>query len=199
MTLSPNLAEIFNVYYASNAMYPNDDDGLNNLDILSALEKHSNHPSITLIKETVTIDTRFNFKFLTPDIFHKYLVNIPTNKATGSDGIEAKFLRMSAGCVSNHFCDLFNLCILKSQFPDSLKLADISPVFKKDDNLNKKNYRPINVLSVLSKVYERIMADQLILYFMNILHSSLSAYRKGYSSQHVSLNLNEYWRDALCR
>ena len=59
------------------------------------------------------------------------------------------------------------------------------------------NYRSVNGLSVMSKVFERIIADQLTTFLLKILHSSLSAYRKGYSSQHVLLQLTEYWRKAL--
>ena len=50
---------------------------------------------------------------------------------------------------------------------------------------------------MISKVFERILADQLIAYFENLLSSSLSAYRKGYNCQHVILRLTEYWRQAL--
>ena len=80
-----------------------------------------------------------------------------------------------------------------------MKLAEISPIYKKkDDNLRKENYRSVNLLNIMiSKVFERILADQLIAYFENLLSSSLSAYRKGYNCQHVILRLTEYWRQAL--
>ena len=46
-------------------------------------------------------------------------------------------------------------------FPLSLKLGNITPIFKKDDALDKSNYRPVSILSLLSKVYERIIYNQL--------------------------------------
>ena len=49
----------------------------------------------------------------------------------------------------------------------------------------------------MSKVFEYILSDQMIMFFSNILNPSLSAYRKGYSYQHVILQLAEYWREAL--
>ena len=107
------------------------------------------------------------------------------------------FLKVSGQNTYQSFSSLFNNCILSCSFPDSMKLSEISPVYKKGDNLRKENYRSINVLSMMSKVFERILADQLILYFCNLLHSSLSAYRSGYSCQHVILQLTEYWRQAL--
>ena len=50
---------------------------------------------------------------------------------------------------------------------------------------------------MVSKVFERIVADQLTAYFENLLSSCLSAYQKGYNCQHVILRLTEYWRQAL--
>ena len=68
---------------------------------------------------------------------------------------------------------------------------------KKNDNLRKENYRSINLLRIASKLFENIMSDQLTEYFGNLLSSILSAYRKGYSCQHIILRLMEYWRQAL--
>ena len=99
--------------------------------------------------------------------------------------------------LCNNLCYIFNSCISSNTFPVSLKLADISPVFKKKDPLCKDNYRSVNILNAISKVFERIIADQLTTYFDNILSSSLSAYRSGYSSQHVLIQLTEYWRQCL--
>ena len=78
-----------------------------------------------------------------------------------------------------------------------MKLADISPIVKRDDNLCKENYRSINLLAIISKLFENILSDQIANYFRNLLCSPLSAYRKGYSCQHVILCLTGYWRQAL--
>ena len=78
-----------------------------------------------------------------------------------------------------------------------MKMADISPILKKLDNLCKNNYRLVNILSVFSKLFESIMAEQLTTYFETILSPLVSAYRKGYSYQHVILRLTELWRKAL--
>ena len=84
-----------------------------------------------------------------------------------------------------------------SHFPVDMKLAEISPVFKKIESLCKENYRSVDILTVTSKIFERIMADQLMSYFDNLLSTHLSAYRKGYSCQHAILQFTEYWRKAL--
>ena len=76
-------------------------------------------------------------------------------------------------------------------------MACITPAFKKEDRLDKTNYRPIGILNVFSKVFERFMLDQLTSYFRNILSEFLSAYRKQYSCQHVLLRVIETWRKYL--
>ena len=72
-------------------------------------------------------------------------------------------------------------------FPHAEKIACITPAFKKEDKLDYTNYRPISVLNVFSKVFERGKLDQLTSYFKSILSEFRSAYRKQYSCQHVLL------------
>ena len=78
-----------------------------------------------------------------------------------------------------------------------MKLSEISPVYKKNDPLSKENYCSVNLLTMFSKFFERLLSDQLTEYFLTILSPNLSAYRKGYSCQHVILKLTEFWRSAL--
>ena len=72
----------------------------------------------------------------------------------------------------------------------TMKMAEICPVYEKLDNLSKENYRSVNLLIMFSKVFERLMAEQLTNYFENILNPLVSAYRKGFSCQHVILHQN---------
>ena len=53
-------------------------------------------------------------------------------------------------------------CLKKGVFPDDLKLADITPIFKKEHSLNKENYRPVSILPHISKVFERIYTNKSI-------------------------------------
>ena len=72
-------------------------------------------------------------------------------------------------------------CINKAtetgNFPDSLKMANVTPVFKKEDPLDKSNYRPVNILPLLSKVYERVIYNQLSEYSNNFLSVVLHGYK----------------------
>ena len=93
--------------------------------------------------------------------------------------------------------NLFNKTLTDGSFPDELKLADITPIFKKDNPLDKKNYRPISVLPVVSKLFERIIHKQINAYIDNFLSPYLCGFRKGYSTQQALISLIEKWRVTL--
>ena len=99
--------------------------------------------------------------------------------------------------LSKTITDLINNGIEKSYFDQDLKYADITPVHKRDDITNKENYRPISLLSCLSKIFEKIMQKQMIVYIENHLSPFLCGYRKGYNAQHALLSLLEKWRIVL--
>ena len=92
---------------------------------------------------------------------------------------------------------LFNDSIEKSDFPQNLKLADIIPVYKKNDPLDKTNYRPVSILPVVSKMFERIMQKQINDFIISFLSPCLGGYRKGFNTQHALLTLVENWRKSL--
>ena len=87
--------------------------------------------------------------------------------------------------------------IENSVFPDSLKQADIKPVYKADSRNKKENYRPVSILSSLSKTYERCMYTQMNKYFGPILSKYQFGFRKGYSAQQCLLIIIEKWRASL--
>ena len=92
-------------------------------------------------------------------------------------------------------------CVNKSfesgEFPDCLKQAKVSPIFKKDDPLHKENYRPVSILPLLSKVYEKLLYYQLSDYVENIFNIILCGFRKAYSTQHALFKLLQSWQKEL--
>ena len=84
---------------------------------------------------------------------------------------------------------MFNTSIDKSVFPSDLKYANVTPTYKKDDCTNKENYRSISILPSTSKVFERLMSDQIISFVNNIISPYLCGFRKGYNPQHALLRL----------
>ena len=96
-----------------------------------------------------------------------------------------------------YLTDCINAAIQNCSFPDELKKADVSSIFKQDDSSWKGNYRPISVLSALSKVYERIIGVQMDRHFATILSHLLSGFRQGYSTQHALFRAIESWKRCL--
>ena len=83
------------------------------------------------------------------------------------------------------------------EFPKELKAGYVSALFKSTDTLSKKNYRPITVLPPISKVFERIMYEQMMTFVTSFLSNFLCGFRKGYNTQHALLNLIEKCKRVL--
>ena len=76
------------------------------------------------------------------------LACLDTSKASGLDGIFSKFLKDAAKVLALSLCNLVNLSIKQSLFPDQCKFAKLKPLFKKDSKSDPKNHRPISLLPV---------------------------------------------------
>ena len=87
--------------------------------------------------------------------------------------------------------------VSQHKFSDNLKLADVTPVFKKDDADLTKNYRPVSVLPIVSKIFERLLQKQTISYIDQYLSNFLCGYRQGYSTQTALISMLEKWRNIL--
>ena len=70
-------------------------------------------------------------------------------------------------------------CILKSMFPPDLELADMTPVHKNKSKNSKDNYRPVSILSNISKVYERCLYDQIQVFFKSILSNISTGFKEA--------------------
>ena len=75
----------------------------------------------------------------------------------------------------------------------------IVPVYKKNNKCEKENYRPVSIHLNFSKIYEKLMYDQLYDYFDDILFPNQCGFRKGYSAQHFLLFINEKFKEAIDR
>ena len=78
-----------------------------------------------------------------------------------------------------------------------LKLANVTPIFKKGDPTSVKNYRPVSVLPNVSKVFERVMLKQILEQMNKYLSQNLCGYRKGFSTQTAVTMVLEKWKNFL--
>lgn len=113
------------------------------------------------------------------------LSSLKSESAPGWDGITTKFLKQARYLVVPVVSYLANVCFELGEFPKSLKQSVITPVFKSGDREEVGNYRPISVLTAISKILEKLINNRLINYFnkFNILSKSQFGFRRGLSTE----------------
>ena len=155
---------------------------------------NSNHPSISaILRENSTVQ-QFEFRNVEAAEIVSILKSLDPKKATGHDTIPARPLRDCATIIASPLAVLINKIITSAYVPVDWKLAELCPIFKKDDVLDKTKYRPVSILVLLDKIFEKCLNHQLTEHFSIILSPFLSAYRKDYNCEAVLLRLIEDWR-----
>ena len=90
---------------------------------------------------------------MTVNDVEKEIKKLNPNKATTFNTIPSKMLLKTSEISAKILHKLFNETVETGDYPENLELADITPVFKKKDPLNKMNYRPVSVLPSVSKLF----------------------------------------------
>jgi hypothetical protein len=132
---------------------------------------------LTKIKKDIP---NLEFKEISNEFVHKQINKTSVKKATGRNGISAKLLKLAKPVIAKPITKMINKTITNSVFPDQLKQAQVVALHKKNNALDKSNYRPVSILPVISKFFERAIYEQLTEYFNNHFHPFLSAFRSGY-------------------
>ncbi len=123
---------------------------------------------------------------------------LDTKKAIPYMNIPAKQLKEVVDIMAKPLQSIWNEEILKKlKFPSKLKLADVTPLHKKLETSKKGHYRPVSVLAVVSKIFERIMDKQTNSYMEKYLSRYLCGYRKFYNPQHALLVMVEKWKKSI--
>ena len=192
------LCNVFNEYFVNIAK----DIGVNDritLDdsVTSIITEHDTHPSIDLIRRNHANDSNFQFSDVSSNDIRTILKKLNIRKATGCDNIPPKLLRIGAEILCSPITYLVNMAFRTSCFPDMLKQAEVTPIYKKNDVMDKRNYRPVSILPTVSKIFEKVMLEQLNVHFDPILSPYMSGFRKGYSCENVLLHFVESAKSAL--
>ena len=142
---------------------------LKNHPILMAILKYRNHWSIITIKRLRYQTVPFHFSHIDKKTVLKIIRSLSNNKASQETDLPVRVVKENAEYFAEIICSQFNESINSSKFPLSFKLANITPVFKNESRNHKNNYRPVSILPLISKVFEKIMNKQLSIYFEGIL------------------------------
>ena len=124
-------------------------------------------------------------------------MNLSSKKMTRKGNTPAKTLKDSLSVYTKELTTIINKCLKDGLFPNELKLADVWTVFKKDDDLNKEKYRPVSILSHMSKVFERIFYKQIDHFMTSRFSPFLCGFRKNHNSQYSLLETIEVWKKIL--
>ena len=111
------------------------------------------------------------------------LNSLDANKSTGPDGLPVKFLKLTALIIAKPLSQLYNKSLLLGIYPSNFKTANVKPIFKnKGSPSDPTCYRPISILSALSKVFEKIVYKNI--YGHITIHSLLTEKQSGYRRHH---------------
>jgi hypothetical protein len=193
--LDQNVANDFNSYFAT--------VGTNIQKKLNVQQKDNPltaHADATALYSTVKSDTpHFSFKPENEETVIKLIDRIRTEVAVGHDNINAKLLKESKNVISTSLTKLVNLSYKTEKFPNCMKKAVVRAIHKKESTEEPSNYRPLSILSVLSKVFERSAADQLVAHLEsnNILNEVQHAYRKQHSTHTCLSEITNYIYEQL--
>ena len=138
----------------------------------------------------------FSFNFVSKEDVLTEIKMLDVSKAIQESDIPVKIIKVNENFFAEAICFYFNKSLENGKFPNCLKLANITPVFKKGARTSKNNYRPVSILPVFSKIYEGLLSRQLSEFFDNILSKFQCDFRKGYGTQHCLLLMLEIWKEA---
>ena len=148
---------------------------------LKKWNKYQRHPSILAIKE--------NYKYLSFPFFSVTLSNLENefksldySKSVHEADITTKVLEENMDIFPPFLLNYFKSIIDSSSFSNYLKLVNITPAHKKDSRNGKRNYRPVSIISNISKVFGNIVNRQIYGDFENIFSKQQTEFRRGFST-----------------
>ena len=153
----------------------------------------------TLKRSTKVPNKSFSFRFITEKECLDAIKKLNPKKSAGPSSVPTWALLDGKSELHRPLTKLINESITSCEFPESFKKAVITPIFKKGDTLDPTNYRPISLTSGFSKIFERILSDQIhdFLYNNSILNNKQFGFRKNISTTDALLTLTEYLRNEM--
>ena len=124
-----------------------------------------------------------------------WLKNLKNSKSVSVDGLVKYSLKLAADYVYKPLHHIITLSITQHRFPTGWKYAKVIPLFKNGSPTDRKNYRPVSLLSLLGKILEKVIYSQIYTYFEKnrLFHENLHGYRKNRSTLTALLQMYDKW------
>ena len=151
------------------------------------IPKHSNHKIYLKEKYTNT----FEFTKVDKLEVNSIIDHLSPNASYGFDGISTILLKQCEQAIVKPLQIIINQALTTGIFPDKLKIAKVQPIYKNEDQTLIKNNRPISLLPAISKVFEKIIFNQLYSFLQkhNIIFKSQYGFRREHSTEFATLEL----------
>ena len=132
-----------------------------------------------------TIESIFKFSEISTLEIISEIRNLKASKSTGIDNIPAKVLKLSADIIGPSIAKIFNISLKSGFFVHEWKMASVLPIYKTDDKRKCENYRPISILPIISKIFERSVFNQVYSYLND--NWLLSKYQAGFRPKNSTM------------
>ena len=126
-----------------------------------AIKNFENHSNIIAIKNNRNPKDQFSFKLFAKEMIAKEISNLKSGKVVHSNDISTKIIKDFKDLFATFIYNNYDKSLLDGTFPEDLKTAEVVPVYKKKKRTDKNNYRPVSILSNISKIYERSFYNQM--------------------------------------
>ena len=152
--------------------------------------------SNSTVRSFLSPNTHNTFKFnsVSQDIILKIINNFLNKPSAGYDNINSIFIKKLQSQLVVPITILVNQSLATGIFPDKLKIAKIIPLYKKNEDDQMNNYRPISLLPVFSKIFEKVVQTQLYNYLSsnNLLFESQHGFRENHSTETATIELVDF-------
>lgn len=162
----------------------------------SDLFKHLNSSHLHL-PESNSLDTTPSLSMALYEVdcleLDNIILGLRDNCASGFDGVNATILKATRHVIVPVLVYIFNLCFSVGIFPDIFKTAVVLPIHKSGDKDSVTNYRPISLLSIFSKIFEKVINNRLTSYLtkFKILANNQFGFRSGRSTEDAVMELTD--------
>ena len=173
---------------------------MNKIDtIRQGLPTQTDDPLRTLKKMMRDKNSAFSMSSVHPEDVRKIILSLKNSKSCGVDTIDTYVIKLIVDEILPAVTHIVNLSIQQAAFPSQYKIAKVNPLLKKYDPLLPKNYRPVAILCILSKVIERIVFLQIVEYMNSnsLFHPNHHGFRAHHSPTSAMIQMYDTWVQAV--
>ena len=169
--------------------------------LIENLEPSNSDPLSNLRQLMSNRKCAFKLQPVHPDKVEKMISELKNSGSVGLDYIDTKVIKLVKEEIVPTITHILNLSIVNSKFPVQFKKAKVVPLHKSGDRFNPKNFRPVAILPIFSKLFERAVFSQMIEYLESnkILHPSHLDFRVNHSTTTALLQMYDMWVEAMDR